>query len=65
MIVGKTHKGKADQFGTCMTCYQWVDTRDHICREAMGQSRQRSANLDDLLFELRIISSLLTRIIRS
>ena len=56
MIVGRLNEqGVAEEVGMCVICNRQVNIRKHICREAMGQTRQRSANLDDLLFELRII----------
>ena len=64
MIVGKLDDRGEIGMGTCMTCHRWVNARDHICRKAMGQTRQCSANLDDLLLELRLISSLLTHILQ-
>ncbi len=62
MIVGKLSDGEN---GMCTTCHRWVNAREHLCKDEMfGQVEQRSANLDDLLLELRLISSLLTHILQ-
>ncbi len=65
MILGKTHIGDGRQIGICTTCRQWVNPQNHMCKEEMlGRVEQRSANLDDLLlelkFELKLVSALLT-----
>ncbi len=65
MIIGKEGKRGKDDLGFCTTCQQWVHLYTHMCREEMfGTRERRSANLDDLLSELKTISALLTAILQ-